>query len=270
MVRTATTDKLKKLYHWQPFVPGEESEERLIDSLVNRRIYCSSPRDFNDPWDCYPYFDSDIYKDQNERNKLSDWLADDVQKRSGSGLDSSSEIQINQIKQSFEKAEEFISKFFTPTFFDQYRVYCLGPDVENVLMWSHYADSHKGICFEFSVNNRLFCNALSCIYSDKYPIIKLHDNSDLQLVLAKSSVWEYEKEYRIIAQEACYGTDDIDIPRTNDGYLQIPDEALMSVIIGCRGNIQRVKELVRKHASQVSIKYAQQAANRYAVRIQEL
>jgi len=34
---------------------------------------------------------------------------------------------------------------------EHYRVYCLGPDPNNLLMWSQYADSHCGICLEFSL-----------------------------------------------------------------------------------------------------------------------
>ena len=44
----------------------------------------------------------------------------------------------------------------------QYRVYCLGPDAGNLLMWPHYADRHKGVCLEFSLRNDIMCAALRC------------------------------------------------------------------------------------------------------------
>ena len=75
---------------------------------------------------------------------------------------------------------------------EQYRVYCLGPDPKNLLMWSHYADSHRGICLEFSLSNKIFCGALKCEYSATYPIMTLYDDSDEALMLsllAKSDVW---------------------------------------------------------------------------------
>jgi hypothetical protein len=28
-------------------------------------------------------------------------------------------------------------------------IYCVSTNYDDVLMWSHYADSHKGICLEF-------------------------------------------------------------------------------------------------------------------------
>lgn len=273
MTNTAINGEHRSLYHWQPFTEGEESEIRLVNLLNNKSIYCSNPRDFNDPWDCTPCFNSEILKDVHERTRFAIWLLKAVRKSTGNRLDPLDVIKIEQFIFDPECAEKFIrqySDYFASTLYSQYRVYCLGSDVSNVLMWSHYADSHRGICLEFSVANEVFCKALPCIYRDKYPIIKLHDNSDLKLILVKSSVWGYEKEYRIIAQEACYGADDQHMLRTNNGHLQIPDGSLTSVIVGCRGNIGRVEGLVKKHAPQVKTKFAQQAANRYAIRIQEM
>jgi Protein of unknown function (DUF2971) len=38
-------------------------------------------------------------------------------------------------------------------------IYCLTPDPTSILMWSHYADHHRGICLEFDVANALFLKA---------------------------------------------------------------------------------------------------------------
>ncbi|MBK7525892.1 MAG: DUF2971 domain-containing protein [Saprospiraceae bacterium] len=43
----------------------------------------------------------------------------------------------------------------------------------NILMWSHYANNHKGICLEFiTLNERLLSEMLHpIIYTNKKPII---------------------------------------------------------------------------------------------------
>lgn len=116
---------------------------------------------------------------------------------------------------------------------EQYRVYCLGPDPKNLLMWSHYADSHRGICLEFSLSNKIFCAALKCEYSSTFPIMTLHDDSDdaaLLSLLAKSDVWSYEKEYRLIVQEESKALPDSESLKSNGHFLEFPQGALMSVI----------------------------------------
>jgi hypothetical protein len=77
------------------------------------------------------------------------------------------------------------------------RVYCPGPDVGNLLMWSHYADNHKGVCLEFSLRNAVMCGALRCEYTREFPPMKAYseDEADcLRILLAKADVWSYERE----------------------------------------------------------------------------
>jgi hypothetical protein len=47
--RTAAQQKISRLYHYQPF-----DATRLARIFTEGTIYCSNPRDFNDPWDCKP------------------------------------------------------------------------------------------------------------------------------------------------------------------------------------------------------------------------
>lgn len=92
---------------------------------------------------------------------------------------------------------------------------CLCTDYKNRLMWSHYADSHKGFCveYDFSGKDKLaFINHPFPIhYSECRPLIpwdaaventtdKLKETStEIMLgLLAKDSAWEYENEWRIL------------------------------------------------------------------------
>ena len=47
---TAAQDKIRRLYHWQRF-----DAVRFEEQMKNGTVYCSSPRDFNYPWDCRPW-----------------------------------------------------------------------------------------------------------------------------------------------------------------------------------------------------------------------
>ena len=153
---------------------------------------------------------------------------------------------------------------------EQYRVYCLGLDPKNLLMWSHYADSHRGICLEFSLSNEIFCAALKCEYSSAYPIMELHDDSDdtlLLSLLAKSDVWSYEKEYRLIAQEESKALPDSESLKSNGHFLEFPQGALVSVITGCQSDHQRIHDLVKSIDPAVGVKQASRIPNRFEISI---
>lgn len=95
---------------------------------------------------------------------------------------------------------------------DTFYVGCLCPDNKNRLMWSHYADCHKGFCIEYD-----FSQApddllpLPVIYSNKRLQIpwrtafQLNDETRaeanrvfMMALLTKDAVWEYEREWRLL------------------------------------------------------------------------
>jgi len=53
MAITARSEDHRVLYHWEKFC-----EERLNSLLRDKRIYCSNPASFNDPWDCKLHFNT--------------------------------------------------------------------------------------------------------------------------------------------------------------------------------------------------------------------
>lgn len=80
---------------------------------------------------------------------------------------------------------------------------------DNILMWSHYANNHKGFCIEYAINknepNELLFNLSPVIYSNERTkmnefffnsktIFEWYKNG----LLKKSNLWSYEKEWRLI------------------------------------------------------------------------
>ena len=99
-----------------------------------------------------------------------------------------------------------------------YLVGCLSSDFKNRLMWSHYADCHKGFCIEYDFKDvdkmKNGQHLLPILYEDKRPqfpwgiLIKQSESSmkDAQKkvllsLLTKDKVWSYEKEWRILMQK---------------------------------------------------------------------
>ena len=80
----------------------------------------------------------------------------------------------------------------------------------NLLMWSHYADSHKGVCLEYEIDDTEYKKSyFEVTYSKNQPIIenirknnhgmvKISESAEFQVFLTKSPDWKYEKEIRTI------------------------------------------------------------------------
>ena len=117
-----------------------------------------------------------------------------------------------------EKAElevQFRKRYF------QFGMLCLTKNPKNILMWSHYADNHRGMVLGFDTNHTFF-NSEEVIrdfhnqLEDKIPIqgfgtvkaieylksrkqVAYGDEYSLyDILFTKSHHWEYEKEYRIL------------------------------------------------------------------------
>ena len=267
MAITARSEGHRFLYHWEKFC-----EKRLSALLRDKRIYCSNPTSFNDPWDCKPHFNTEILNDSAERQKHAQWVIDVCQRKSPIPPEAQERMRQTFLHNPAAAAKLInqLSGEMASDIDERYRVYCLGTNPQNLLMWSHYADSHRGICLEFSLRNEIFCAALKCEYSSAYPIMKLHDNSDdtaLLSLLAKSDVWSYEKEYRLIAQDESKAFPDSESLKSNGHFLKFTQGALVSVITGCQSDHQRIHDLVKSVDPTVAVKQATRVPNRFEISI---
>ena len=85
---------------------------------------------------------------------------------------------------------------------NKYGITCCSQSMSEILMWSHYANNHKGICIEIEVNDSLIKESsiiqeyisyeekIDLLEIDKYPI------DVINLLSKKLRNWEYEKEIR--------------------------------------------------------------------------
>lgn len=148
------------------------------------------------------------------------------------------------------------------------RALCLTEDVSHVVMWSHYADNHRGVGFKFRVLDdidHVFLLARKVAYDDAYLTLKdgaaLADHfikareMDLaalcwQLVYLKHADWGYEREWRcyepLIDRPAGVGFDD---------HVE-PAELFESVYLGCRMSDQDATAMVdhvRQHLPKTNV-----------------
>lgn len=89
-------------------------------------------------------------------------------------------------------------------------VACLSATPDDMLLWSHYADGHRGYCLEFDTSQEPFSRAKSVEYRKDVPRISPVDLLEdvvgpeqvvRAMMLTKDSCWSYEHEWRILHQQ---------------------------------------------------------------------
>lgn len=138
---------------------------------------------------------------------------------------------------------------------------CLCTNYKNKLMWSHYADSHKGFCIEYDYSELYVDDhttlPLPVIYSEERPLISwkaAFDNSTENLeeavvqftkgLLTKDSIWSYENEWRILVKNT--DLSDIPMPRISCVYLgaSISDDNKAAILKIAKEKQYKVKQMV--------------------------
>jgi hypothetical protein len=178
-----------------------------LDIVEKNRLFMSRPSGLNDPFDCaMPNVASPqdlqtaaLYSMERHRETLK-LLADAC----GEKFDEDALLK----GAPAEMLEDFISgeaqREIEERLDKGFRVLSLSDATEakNILMWSHYADSHQGICLEF--DNSKFIDPPTG-YEAKYentaaPIAFFSENQEerIRMLRTKSKVWEYEHEFRYI------------------------------------------------------------------------
>lgn len=209
--------KPKKLYRYLSL-----DKQYNWDAIKNNYVWIDEFSKFNDPFEC---FTLPQYNDVKCLEFLEPWeiFSTDFQKselssrvKSGEGVidvlkDIISKITDNE-KQNFAEAKMYecfksinqydidISKTIKDMFNDFLYIGCFTENYDSILMWSHYGNSHCGVCIEYDTDLIPDCLLFPVIYTDKcIPYYKvLDDNLIPQILLMKSTCWKYEQEWRII------------------------------------------------------------------------
>ena len=143
-----------------------------------------------------------------------------------------------------------------------------GSGPRNILMWSHYGDCHRGLCFQFEIAREplLIRELLRVKYESKYPEVNwLSPCFDVQIGGAlshKAPCWSYEHEWRFILRESA------------NTYLPFRPEALSAIILGCEISARKehvVRRLIDKRQSKgfpgLRIFRAARSQSEYAIKI---
>ncbi len=264
----AVDEGIQKLYHYESFNP-----DYLKDTLINNRVHFSNPANFNDPWDCRPWFDPSEVFDPFLRSQWVRFLEPHVTAQEeaflrAQGIDWRSNTKI--LTSTIEKMTATMWQLNTA----RWRIYCLTPHPTSLLMWSHYGDKHRGICLEFDATIPVIGRAFKVTYQESLSAITASFFGDwgamASMLRIKSSVWAYEDEYRVLARDA--KADDLPpdfLPVTDGDFLSLPRGTLKAVIAGCNADFGAIHTIVKENAPDVRFKRCIRPDDRYSLSIEE-
>jgi hypothetical protein len=161
--------------------------------ITEGTLWHGSPRDFNDPFDCRLSIDRSN-PDAILRTMigiLSPGLNQDEQEAKLVDLRTRQEALLDRFEHIIWDTTAKIG------------LCCYGNSGTNMLMWSHYADYHRGVCLKFDLlaNPVAYNDLMQVRYSTEYPIIEAIDPSSIRTYLStKSRIWEYEQEWRVFTR----------------------------------------------------------------------
>lgn len=179
----------------------QNGDNYFLNHLRQGTLWLSSPSKFNDPFDSVINFDSnaqiDIWETEIVNSLVGEATAREIlksgiEKERMENLKSQFQIEIEEIHKRFERG------IYATCFSERQNLISLR-------MWGHYANNHAGICAEYAfedVNNATPFGCIPIRYVDSYEYLICPQNisestKNILKIYAKSSEWEYEKEWRI-------------------------------------------------------------------------
>jgi len=178
---------MKKLYKYRSITKKNLSECFNLNNLINNIAIFSSRKRFNDIFDSKIHINMPTFE---EFKKLETYLkGKELQeyrkwKKNGS-FSKEGNVKLVQLEKAFYKT------------IDSYPIYCLSGNCQSNLMWSHYADSHRGFCIEFNFET---IPTQKIIYESSIPTIDILPMIRLYFKIGEKKEY-YEEIYKQFGEE---------------------------------------------------------------------
>ncbi len=269
-----------------------------LDVILNSQIRFTPLGALNDPYELRPYMDRLA-----EKSRIQEHLEKNFPRLIGEACDDEDAIYGPIGKEDILRfAEErkpalygFVEKAqsrVTRSLMGIFQAKCneligalsLSEAAGDQLMWSHYAEEHKGYVVGFNSEDPFFDQRVSpedelrhlkrITYVAERPPLNLADSTATDLFFVKSNAWEYEAEWRILLPLS-----GASITNEAEFYpihlFSFPPKAVSSVIIGMRmsdDDIFRIKShlATSDHYSHVKIYRASLHDRSYEILLNEL
>jgi len=199
--------------------------KRAIDIIQSSKIYYPVISKLNDPFDSALIISNNIPNRRRKKiqlNKFVTFMKTEHNITIDEDFINISDSKFNDLYSEYNKAISSSSEVLLSVS-DNFGVISLSGDKNNPLLWSHYANGHKGVAIEFErtdtnlLGKENICFPIS--YTSYLPEI---DNVDIPTTIwkvkfgTKCDIWSYEKEWRILNAN---GNNEYDLPGNVKGII---------------------------------------------------
>jgi hypothetical protein len=229
-------------------------------TLTNKFLKLSAPIEFNDPYEVWPYIRpysardfNRLYNTSEKIENLYQNLLDDKSIVSRSEFDKllrKKSFKQTVLNRNHDEVEQWQNSF-QQRVSNIIRIGCFTIDPRNLLMWSHYAEKHKGIVigYDFSDNPALTKNILrvkyrknnysfdvNCCYGFDPTIEQIGE-----MLSWKYCKWNYEKEYRMVRMCS-------NLNKSGELYgIADSDQYIREIIVGCKTDDITLIKLIKSN-----------------------
>lgn len=234
-----------KLYKYRPFGVN------TLRAITEAEVFYAKPSTFNDPLDCDPTIDMDIDRRHLERLLYRILLKHRSEEEARNDI---GYLRYLSTEYGDYKTEPDVENYLMRLIASDIKreldlelgnqgVLSLSATWKSGLMWSHYADEHRGICIEYDTRDQAHPRLKPVDYkglraiktSDLYRWKVRDDTAAKEQVLqtyfyTKSNEWRYEKEWRDV--------------REKNGVAEVPFRTT-AILFGLRCNGSVIKSIVK-------------------------
>jgi len=240
MLKKELQEDLNDILKNSPIIYKYVSADVALIILKSLKLKLSNPQNFNDPFDCY----SELISFKNIPDSYLKNLKDKYYSNDPKLIDKINKFERVNSKSKMEKIFKNIS---LPTILSKIAVTCFSRNYVEPLMWSHYSNSHSGVCIGFNLlklydsldenDKGLFkVNYCKKFIAKDFFIDK--SDSIIHFLRTKSEKWEYEKEVRLVFTN-------LNLNEDKEAFVNFSNQGIEEIIFGANFLTENNSELMK-------------------------
>src|SRR4030043_288985 len=141
--REGKTDAMTNVLYKYRSMATQDARKHTLDILDKVRLYCPAPMSLNDPFECQAVISFDAHEDVKNQRAKEQLMGEN---RHVPEMEARRRAPERWRQQEADQGAEFRRWLRKDT-----GMICFSTRNDDILMWSHYAGSHNGICIEFGL-----------------------------------------------------------------------------------------------------------------------
>jgi hypothetical protein len=247
-----------RLYRYRS-MGGKDDDPRVMPIFTEAKIYFPSRSQLNDPFECVVSSFETV-----KRAALRQLLRKGIKSEIAPTANRAERRRIE--KQALTPNYLRALRADTQDLLDRAGILSFSAILDEPLLWSHYANGHRGICLEFDTA-KLGYPALEVRYSTDYPEFDPAlegTERTARLILTKYKRWAYEREWRAL-----------DVRESGPGFGEhlFPPKSLTGVVFGAAisdADEKGVREWVARGPCKPSFYRAETVEGSFSITIKKL